>query len=59
MAGTFFFSICELLVNGTALSEVSANIQTVCAAFTGIEASKLPSVCGFCSFMSIGALESQ
>ena len=36
--------ICELLVNGTPPSAVPANIQTASAAFTGAEASDLPSV---------------
>ena len=36
--------ICELLVNGTPPSAVPANIQTTSAAFTGAEASELPSV---------------
>ena len=36
--------ICELLVNGTRPSAVPANIQTASAAFTGAEASELPSV---------------
>lgn len=36
--------ICELLVNGTPPSAVPANIQTASAAFTGAEASELPSV---------------
>ena len=36
--------ICELLVNGTPPSAVPANIQTSSAAFTGAEASELPSV---------------
>lgn len=34
--------ICELLVNGTPPSAVPANIQTTCAAFTGVEANELP-----------------
>ena len=36
--------ICEMFVNGTHPSAVPANIQTSCAAFTGVEADKLPSV---------------
>ena len=36
--------ICELLVSGTPPSAVPANIQTASAAFTGAEASELPSV---------------
>ena len=36
--------MCEMLVNGTHPSDVPANIQTSCAAFTGVEAYKLPSV---------------
>ena len=36
--------ICEMLVNGTHPSAVPANIQTSCAAFTGVEADELPSV---------------
>ena len=36
--------ICELLVNGTPPSAVPANIQTASAAFTGAEASDLPSL---------------
>ena len=36
--------ICEMLVNGTNPSAVPANIQTSCAAFTGVEAKELPSV---------------
>ena len=36
--------VCEMLVNGTHPSAVPANIQTSCAAFTGAEADKLPSV---------------
>ena len=36
--------ICELLVNGTNPSAVPANIQSTCAAFTGVEAEELPSV---------------
>ena len=35
---------CEILVNGTHPSAVPANIQTSCAAFTGVEADELPSV---------------
>ena len=34
--------ICELLVNGTHPTAVPANIQTTCAAFTGVEAKELP-----------------
>ena len=34
--------ICEILVNGTHPSAVPANIQTSCAAFTGVEADYLP-----------------
>ena len=33
-----------MLVNGTHTSAVLANIQTLCAAFTGVEADELPSV---------------
>ena len=36
--------ICEMLVNGTNPRAVPANIQTYCAAFTGVEAEELPSV---------------
>ena len=36
--------ICEMLVNGTNPTAVPANIQTSCAAFTGVEAEELPSV---------------
>jgi len=36
--------ICKLLVNGTLSSAVPANIQTASAAFTGAEASDLPSL---------------
>ena len=36
--------ICEMLVNGTNPSAVPANIQTSCAAFTGVEAKELPSI---------------
>ena len=39
-----FLLICELLVNGTHPSAVPANVQTTCAAFTGVEAEELPSV---------------
>ena len=35
--------ICELLVNGTHPSAVPANIQSTCAAFTGVETKELPS----------------
>ena len=34
--------ICEMLVNGTHPSDIPANIQTSCAAFTGVEADELP-----------------
>ena len=36
--------ICELLVNGRPSSAVPADIQSSCAAFTGVEAKELPSV---------------
>ena len=36
--------ICEMLVNGTHPKAVRENIQTSCAAFTGVEAKELPSV---------------
>ena len=36
--------ICEILVNSTHPSAVPANIQTPCAAFTGVEANELPLV---------------
>ena len=36
--------ICELLVNGTPPSAIPANIQTTSAAFTGAEATELPSI---------------
>ena len=36
--------ICKILVNGTNPTAVPANIQTSCAAFTGVEAEELPSV---------------
>ena len=36
--------ICELLINSTPSSAVPANIQTASAAFTGAEASALPSL---------------
>ena len=36
--------ICEMLVNGTHPTAVRENIQTSCAAFTGVEAKELPSV---------------
>ena len=44
MASSRSILICELLVNGTPPSAISANIQTTSAAFTGAEASELPSV---------------
>ena len=36
--------ICEQLVNGTPPSAVPANIQSMCAAFTGANSNELPSV---------------
>ena len=36
--------ICELLVGGTPPSAIPANIQTMSAAFTGAEATELPSI---------------
>ena len=36
--------ICKMLVNGTDLVAVPANIQILCALFTGVEAEELPSV---------------
>ena len=36
--------ICEMLVNGTHPKTVPANIQSLCALFTGVEATELPCV---------------